>query len=794
MSTSSSASPDVPPMAYQAPVPVPHPTYNWAASNQIWEFCLFKCQLETWTLILKIKAEEKLDYLLCILGKEGYAAMDRWVPADEAHKNNPVKFLDYVESMLDNKISQQVCVYELEDITKRSDKSIDELVDQIYQLTHRAKINNGSDAAIEFKVQCRLIQVIPDANFELCKQLLKVSYDKRLSHLLEICRTYYTVESGAAALCAWHAVHAVCHTYQTHDPKLLTSYIPCPNCTCQHSPGRHNCPAQDSACKGCGKKGHWWAKCWSCNTTSLQASHHQPHFKNHEKGRESQAAKAKTEKRPTHKDLFVAAMDCGMVGDMHPKEMIIDNISSQQCNEAYTVIKLPASTSSKGTASVHVKIDTGSGGNILPLHLFQQLHPKQTSPDGLPIGLDPVQTKLTAYNGSPIPLYQILCGPILWQPNTPGAQPCMIHSYWYIADKPGPALLGLPAWEKLAVVQVNCAVGTTQPDRSLTGTAPTQVARVAKPPTARTLKSKCIISTDDLMREFPDRFTGIGKFPGEYKIQLHPDTHQVIHAPRKFPVALCPKVKEHLAKMEALGVITHVDQPTDWVSSITYVQKANGELCLCLDLHDLNRAICHDHHKTPTVEEVAHEFANLHYFTKLKVHHGYWSIVLDEESSLLTTFNSPFGRYHFPCLPFGLVCSQDIFQKKKDQFLKECPGCIGIADDITIHCCTKAEHDAHLWNLMQVACKYGVVFNPQKMHVKAPAINFFGCLYNANGVHPDPEKVDAVHALPAPTNVTELQEFLSMVTYLSPFIHGLSTLTAPLQELLRKDANFTWEC
>ena len=78
------------------------------------------------------------------------------------------------------------------------------------------------------------------------------------------------------------------------------------------------------------------------------------------------------------------------------------------------------------------------------------------------------------------------------------------------------------------------------------------------------------------------------------------------------------------------------------------------------------------------------------------------------------------------------------------------------------------------------------------MHVKAPAINFFGCLYDANGVHPDPEKVDAVHALPMPTNVTELQEFLRMVTYLSPFICGLSTLTAPLWELLKKDANFTW--
>ena len=95
--------------------------------------------------------------------------------------------------MLDDETSPQVCAYKLEDIAKRSDKSIDELVDWTCQLTHRAQIGDGSDAAIEFEVQCRLIQVIPDADIELHKQLLKVSSDKRVSPLLEICRTYYIV-------------------------------------------------------------------------------------------------------------------------------------------------------------------------------------------------------------------------------------------------------------------------------------------------------------------------------------------------------------------------------------------------------------------------------------------------------------------------------------------------------------------------------------------------------------------------------------------------------------------------
>ena len=121
----------------------------------------------------------------------------------------------------------------------------------------------------------------------------------------------------------------------------------------------------------------------------------------------------------------------------------------------------------------------------------------------------------------------------------------------------------------------------------------------------------------------------------------------MIHAPRKCPIALHLKVKEHLNKMEHLGMITCVDEPTDWVSSMTYVQKATCKLHLCLDLHDLNEAICCNHHKMPTVEEVAHEFAHSHFFTKLDAHHGYWSIFLDQDSSLLMTFNSPFGRYHF---------------------------------------------------------------------------------------------------------------------------------------------------
>ena len=130
--------------------------------------------------------------------------------------------------------------------------------------------------------------------------------------------------------------------------------------------------------------------------------------------------------------------------------------------------------------------------------------------------------------------------------------------------------------------------------------APVSTTMATTKPATAPEAAKSIRSTDDLIKEFPDWFKGIGRFPSEYKIRLCHDAHPMIHAPRKCPITLCPKVKEHLNKMECLGMITCVDEPMDWVSSITYVQKANGKLCLCLDPCDLNEAICHDHHKMPT--------------------------------------------------------------------------------------------------------------------------------------------------------------------------------------------------
>ena len=501
----------------------------------------------------------------------------------------------------------------------------------------------------------------------------------------------------------WKVAHTS-HNSSGHTPSAPSK--DCPNCTPQHPASTANCPAHDSCSSKCDKTGHWGPKCHGGkplqprnappprNAPSTGSQHEKSrcpprnHNHCHGWGGKTDIIDVSEDHSPQDEIALHYIQPNVTVGNTHPKEIMVGDVHTSRCNKVYITIQLPASASRKWTALLHIKVNTGAEDNVLPLRVFCCLYPDQISPAGLPTGLDHISTRLTTYNRSHIPLYGALCGPITWQPDCPAAQPHRVNSYWYITDTPGPAIMGLPSSEKLAVMKMYCAITTIQPGTKPPYPAPISTTVATTKPATKPEAAKSIWSTDDLIKEFPDQFMGIGRFPSEYKIQLHHNGHPVIHAPRKCPIILHLKVKEHLNKMECLGMITCVDELTDWVSSITYVQKANGKLCLCLDPHDLNKAICQDNHKTPTVEEVAHEFTHSCLFTKLDACHGYWSIVLNQDSNLLMTFNSPFGRYHFLQLPFGLVCSQDIFQKKMSQILEECQGCIRIADDITIHGCT----------------------------------------------------------------------------------------------------------
>ncbi|KAL0203245.1 hypothetical protein M9458_001263, partial [Cirrhinus mrigala] len=212
------------------------------------------------------------------------------------------------------------------------------------------------------------------------------------------------------------------------------------------------------------------------------------------------------------------------------------------------------------------------------------------------------------------------------------------------------------------------------------------------------------------------------------KLILKEGANPFIDPSRKCSIHIKDKLHNELNKLVNQGVLRKVKEHTDWCSSLAFSTKKDGSLQICLDPQKLNASLKRCPHKIPTLEELNPKFANAKVFSKLDAKARYWSIHLDEESHILTTFRTPFGRYCWRRLPFGLSVSQDLFQAKMDQILEGLHGVISIADDVAVCGVDEEDHDRNLISLMERATETGLVFNSEKCIIKQQSISFFGNL------------------------------------------------------------------
>ena len=108
------------------------------------------------------------------------------------------------------------------------------------------------------------------------------------------------------------------------------------------------------------------------------------------------------------------------------------------------------------------------------------------------------------------------------------------------------------------------------------------------------------------------------------------------------PLSLRDDIKAELTDMQSRGIIAKVNEGelTAWVNSLVYRRKPNGQLRICLDPKDLNRAIRMEHHVIPSLDEILPKLTGAKYFSIVDAKCGYWNVELDEQSSFLTKFNS----------------------------------------------------------------------------------------------------------------------------------------------------------
>ena len=104
---------------------------------------------------------------------------------------------------------------------------------------------------------------------------------------------------------------------------------------------------------------------------------------------------------------------------------------------------------------------------------------------------------------------------------------------------------------------------------------------------------------------FPQLFQGLGKLQDQYHIKLKDNAQPfALTVPRRVARPLLPKVKEELEHMEAMGVISKVDEPTDRCAGLVVVPKSNGQVRICVDLTKLNESVCQERHLLPSVEQI----------------------------------------------------------------------------------------------------------------------------------------------------------------------------------------------
>ncbi|XP_045036658.1 uncharacterized protein K02A2.6 [Daphnia magna] len=323
-----------------------------------------------------------------------------------------------------------------------------------------------------------------------------------------------------------------------------------------------------------------------------------------------------------------------------------------------------------GKATIRFKLDSGATCNVLPYELYASV-----CPNGAPLEPGPRVRNYSA-NGGYLNVLGVYKGQVV-------RRGIAYVLRFVVVNEPGqPAILGLPACKLMKLIKRVHSVTVSPPQ--------------LQPP---------------IVKEFADVFNGIGKLPIEHEIRLATGPNHVdpvVSAAGRVPFSLEKKVFDKLDQMVADNIIAPVVEPTEWVSRMLVVGKPDGDVRICLDPSDLNKAIQRQHFMVPTVEQL---------FGKI-------------------------GRYRFLRLPFGLVSAPEVYLQAMSELFGDLLGVLIYFDDFLVMGETMEELECNLRRVLNLP--------------------WLGHVIGNGSLKPDPEKVEAIVKMPAPTDKNGLIRLLGM--------------------------------
>ncbi|KAG1696506.1 Transposon Ty3-G Gag-Pol polyprotein [Nymphon striatum] len=261
---------------------------------------------------------------------------------------------------------------------------------------------------------------------------------------------------------------------------------------------------------------------------------------------------------------------------------------------------------------------------------------------------------------------------------------------------------------------------------------------------------------------------------------------------RKIPLHFQDKADECIKKLLCLGIIKRVETPTDWVSAGHFVPKPNGTVRLVTDYTNLNEFVRRPIHPFPTGLNIIQRLkCTSKWFAKLDAVFGYFQIPLEEESSTLTTFLIPQGRFRYTRAPMGLNASGDEWCYRSDMTLIGLEGVHKLVDDILIEAETLKELYDRLQNVLVRCREKNIQLSLGKLEI-GHSVRFAGHVVSDKGTQPDTARLEAIANFKSPKDITELRSFLGLANQIGQFIPDLAHMTSIIRKLLKKNIVYRW--
>ncbi len=558
------------------------------------------------------------------------------------------------------------------------------------------------------------------------------------------------------------------------------NYKKCNRCNGNHSP--QTCRFRFAKCNYCHKVGHISRVCW--NMSSHQESQKSPQAGSLSGARPGSSSRGFRGRgySQSHRGNAQYSRGRGQSYKGRGQHFVAETPESdvQVCDgflesdeTLYTVSsdKAPITIDvSVNEVPVEFLVDTGANVSIIPETIY---HEKFTA-----VELQPSPVKLRSYSGNSIPVLGEFDAQVVYQGQT-RKLPLIV------AKGDNVALFGRN-WMK--EIQLNWSEIFSVINTGKQKCVPNKKFQMQNPE-----------ALEKLLDKYKDVFSpGQGTIKG-FKAQIHvkSDTSPRFFKPRPVPYSLRESVEKELNRLETAGVVKKVER-SEWASPIVVVPKADGSVRICGDYKvTVNPHLEDETYPLPTAEDL---FSQLHggkIFSKIDLSSAYLQLELSEDSKQYLTINTHKGLYQFQRLSFGVATAPLIFQRVMDQILQGMDDVVCSQDDILMQSDEiERDHLAVLENVLERLQRHNVKAKCSKSEFFRRVLKFLGHTVDAEGLHPEEEKVKAIRDLKAPESLKELQSLVGLINYYGKFLPFQAKLMKPLYDLMKTGANWHWsrEC